>query len=110
MEGRSLRGLLTGDAADGEAFSQTYYGEGLVSYRSGHMKYVFKPVRAAGPRAPSDPPFPDASAEWLYDLDADPAEQQNLVETRTDVVVAMRARLQEWLRAQEARGRGHSAP
>ena len=80
MEGRSLRGLLTGDAADGEAFSQTYYGEGLVSYRSGHMKYVFKPVRADGPRAPSDPPFPDASAEWLYDLDADPAEQQNLVE------------------------------
>jgi arylsulfatase A-like enzyme len=109
MDGRTLRPLLADDRAERDAFSQTYYGEGLVSYRSGQMKYVFKPARAAGPRAGSDPPFPDEAEEWLYDLGADPAEKTNLLEARADTVATMRGRLQEWLRAQEAHGRGRPA-
>jgi arylsulfatase A-like enzyme len=108
-EGETLRPLLTADGADRDAFAQTFYGEGLVALRSGTMKYVFKPPRAAGTRPASDPPFGDAQAEWLFDLAADPGEATNLVDVRRDVAAAMRGRLQAWLRGQEARGRGHAA-
>ncbi len=108
-EGRSLRPFLAGDAEDREAFAQTYFGEGLVVLRAGRMKYVFKPSHTPGTRPGSDPPFPDASQEWLFDLDADPHEQTSLVDARPEVARAMRERVQAWLKAQEARGRGHTA-
>jgi arylsulfatase len=109
MEGQTLRPLFEADGPDRDTFAQTSYGEGLAALRAGPMKYVFKPSRAAGTRPTSDPPFGDASQEWLFDLASDPGEVTNLVESRRDVAAAMRGRLQAWLRAQEARGRGHTA-
>ena len=109
MEGRSLRPLFAGDGPDREVFAQTFYGEGLAATRSGRLKYVFKPSRAAGARPGSDPPFPDTVQEWLFDLAADPGETNNLVTERADVAGPMRERLQAWLRTQEERGRGHTA-
>jgi arylsulfatase A-like enzyme len=109
MEGTSLRSFLAGQATHREAFAQTYYGEGLAAYRSGTIKYVFKPSRAAGARPASDPPFPDATQEWLYDLAADPGETRSLVDEQPAVAATMRLRLQEWLGEQQKRGRGHVA-
>jgi arylsulfatase len=109
MEGATLRPLLGADEPDRDAFAQTFYGEGLVALRSGPMKYVFKPPRSTATRSGSDPPFADGSQEWLFDLTSDPGETSNLLESRRDVAAAMRGRLQAWLRAQEARGRGHAA-
>jgi arylsulfatase len=109
MEGESLRPLLAADGPDRDAFAQTYYGEGLVALRAGAMKYVFKPPHGGGARAASDPPFADASAEWLFDLAADPGEVTNVVDTRRDVASAMRGRLHAWLAAQGTRGRSHVA-
>jgi arylsulfatase A-like enzyme len=109
MEGASLSPLLDGDGPDRDAFAQTFYGEGLVALRSGPMKYVFKPPRTGGARAASDPPFGDGAQEWLFDLGSDAGETTNLIESRRDFAAGMRGRLQAWLRAQEARGRGHAA-
>jgi arylsulfatase A-like enzyme len=109
MEGTSLRPFLVGTAERREAFAQTYYGEGLAAYQLGTLKYVFKPPRAAGARPASDPPFPDAGQEWLFDLAADPGETTSVLGERGDVARTMRERLQEWLRAQEERGRGRVA-
>jgi arylsulfatase len=109
MEGETLRPLLVADGPDRDAFAQTFYGEGLVALRAGSMKYVFKPPRSAGTRAGSDPPFADGAQEWLFDLASDPGEVTNLVDARHDVAAALRGRVQAWLRAQEARGRGHAA-
>jgi hypothetical protein len=94
---------------DREAFAQTYYGEGLVAYRSGALKYVFKPSRVPAPRPASDPPFPDAGREWLFDLATDPRESTSVADDRPDVLGRMRDRVQAWLGDQERRGRGRAA-
>jgi arylsulfatase A-like enzyme len=110
MEGRSLDPLLAGDAADRDAFAQTYYGEGLVALRAGRLKYVFKPPLASPHqvRPASDPVLPAESMEWLFDLAADPGETTNLVATHP-AVAALRTRLQAWLAQQEKIGRGKTA-
>jgi arylsulfatase A-like enzyme len=108
MEGRTLRPFLEGSPPDREAFAQSYYGEGLVAYRTGGMKYVFKPPRTS-PRAASDPPFPDAAQEWLFDVDRDPGETSNLVPARQDALATMRSRVQAWLDDQSKRGQGRTA-
>jgi arylsulfatase len=110
MEGVSLRPLLDGNGGDREAFAQTYYGEGLVALRQGRTKYIFKPARGqTGARSASDPPLPDRAEEWLFDLDADPAESHSVAAAKPDVVARMRARLQAWLADQERRGHGRAA-
>jgi arylsulfatase A-like enzyme len=109
MEGRSLRPLVRADGSDREAFSQTYYGEGMVALRTGDVKYVFKPKRVgAGARPGSDPPFADASEEWLFDLTTDPGETKNLA-PGDPRLATYRGRTQAWLTEQERRGHGRQA-
>jgi arylsulfatase A-like enzyme len=54
----------------------------LEGLREDRYKYVFEPY-AAKPH------------EWLYDLEADPAEGRNLAAERREVAQAMRRRLEE---------------
>jgi arylsulfatase A-like enzyme len=97
MEGRSLRPLLDGPGEDRPAFAQTYYGDGLVTFRRGTLKYIFTPPPNV---APGGEPSHIPAREELYDLGADAGELHDLAGSAPERLRQARERVQEWLQEQ----------
>lgn len=89
VRGRSLLRLATG-AAEGEeereAFFSSRFVEGVagqVGMRRGRWKWILDR---------------DADAAYLFDLSADPGEEEDLAAARPEVARALRERTEAWLR------------
>ena len=105
VEGRSLGPVLHGEAMNGPIFSMNFEQNspfealhtGSVAMLQEHWKYVhyFGPIHY-----PQMPELTDS----LYDLQADPGENTNLVKVRPEIAVQMRTAIDAQLRL-HSRGR-----
>lgn len=99
FEGRSLKPALRAQAMDGSVFSMNFeqnsrfktLTNGSVAMIEGRWKYVHFMGRIHYPMMPR-------LADSLYDLDADPGENINLVNERVDIAAPMLASIEEQLR------------
>lgn len=101
MQGRSLAPFMQGDA--GAAADRTHYAETLsprLTQNLGELRALFEGrwKYVHGPR-------PE-----LFDLQDDPKELKNLVDSRPDVAAEMRGKLAEFIRTHSPPGRQRVAP
>src|SRR5581483_11376436 len=97
MQGRSLMPHLRGRGGDwpGEVFVQISEAENARAIRTPRWKYSVTAPATDAERARNEPWWPVYVEQALYDLDADPAELDNLIERDSHRATAaeLRARL-----------------
>lgn len=116
-EGNSLTGHFTDDpaagAVHGTVFSSASSAYGLFTLRTGRWKYVFAP-RSRHTWGMGEGLGRTRRLHYLFDLEADPGETENLVDERQITRKALQARLLDWVdeqrAADEAAGERREAP
>lgn len=93
LDGTSLLGAMQGA---GHPATRLLFWEyvGQSAVRRGRWKLVRNPIDRLGE--------PNAVSELLFDLEADPAEQSNIVTTEPEVARELRAELERWLAEMES--------
>ena len=88
IDGRSLLPLMTGEETKGRQALATYTSQGPLraAIRDRDLKYIAITERTDAKKYPHFRPFP--SRHQLYDLKADPDEQDNLAETNPELTRA----------------------
>ena len=94
FDGRSLLPMIRGEVASHE--SEFYITECTWMRKHGWRTPQWKLILAL------EPDFHFKPAVELYNLVEDPAENQNVAEQNPDVVMALTARMQAWIRQREA--------
>ena len=90
MDGKSFWKLAAGQESEGgydAVISAECTWQACWSLRTDRYKLIL-------PREPNDD---GVIARELYDLEADPAEERNIVEERPDLAATLEARLEEWI-------------
>jgi arylsulfatase A-like enzyme len=97
IDGANLLPLMTGettesDWADRTVCMQWHRGDIPEKYRNGAaIGQRYKWLSPSGWK-PTDP----VRAEELYDLEADPGEQQNIIDQQPDIAAALKAEYERW--------------
>ena len=96
--GRDLSALLRADAGPApppRELSVAQWGDRIYAIRSLRWLYVHNPARVAPDGPPVAGRYPIAEQE-LYDLEADPDEQVNVIEAHPEEARELRAALERW--------------
>ncbi len=115
IDGKNIAGILTGrDMRRPHEALYFYHYDLLEGVRAGRWKYFEKTNRYVWPIALDTAPIADALGKkqmgnrWplLYDLESDPGESYNVINTRPDVAERLRAMLLAWDNEAKANPRG----
>ncbi|MBU0755181.1 MAG: sulfatase-like hydrolase/transferase [Planctomycetes bacterium] len=100
MEGFSFIDVLQGNETSTDRdYAVAEWQEFIYAWIEDHYKYIFNPKNAC----PIKPPYLsvngyfDYDREELYDLNADPREQNNIVFEKEEVVRDLRKKLMRWI-------------
>jgi len=115
VDGKNIAGLLTGrDTRQPHEAIYFYHYDLLEGVRAGRWKYFEKTNRYVWPIALDTAPIADAMGRkqmgnrWplLYDLQSDPGESYNVINTHPDIARRLRAMLLAWDREARLNPRG----
>jgi arylsulfatase A-like enzyme len=115
IDGKNIAGVLTGASNDSPHDAIYFYHFDLLEgVRAGEWKYFDKVNRYVWPITMDTAPVPDAlgkkqmGVRWplLYDLNSDPGESYNVINTYPEKAKKLKAMMAEWKKKVEKDPRG----